>query len=496
MSRQYRTGRFLLLVLPLLLIPWMISNQSLWIDEGETAFFATRPDFCSWWSELLTFPLSGVQMPAYMFGVWGLGRLGLTSEWGLRAQNALWITLAVLALWRLGPKLDAPWLGMVLVVCPFVWAYADEARPYALHIACGAWLLSGMVDFVNNEAKGTAWAIQIGLASVLLCASHLVGFFPVISAGICLLILALCRRWRLTRVALTLLMSCGLVIGLFAIYYLGTLHRGIERPRIWRAGLHNVLFSIYEFAGFSALGPPRHELREWLASGDWQAILAAVERSALAWLLLGACYLVILRPAATRSFLRRVPLSLRVCFAWLSLSLIMLSGVCVMFGFPFWGRYLAALFPCAVMVVGHVVAAGIEQVRWQRPALVIITTVLFLGSMNLRWNPRHRKDDYRSAAIVALNGLRSGRTVWWAAAALAGGYYGVPLGWPMSEQDPNCALLYSPLSVAEVRPAMPDLVILSKPSIFDSHGTVRAFVRQKNFCLAYRFNAFEIYARK
>src|SRR5205814_16012 len=45
----------------------------------------------------------------------------------------------------IGRQLKLPWLLLVFLVHPFVWYCTNEARPYALQICAGAWLLYGII---------------------------------------------------------------------------------------------------------------------------------------------------------------------------------------------------------------------------------------------------------------------------------------------------------------------------------------------------------------
>ncbi|MGQ9661459.1 MAG: hypothetical protein ACUVWX_03865 [Kiritimatiellia bacterium] len=492
---QYKSLLFLLAGLAL--VPLMISGQSLWIDEGETAFFAMQPDFQAWLTTLRSYHQSGIQMPLYMFLAWVAARGGLVNEWGLRAQNAFWIAVAVFGLWRLGLKTGVAWSGLLLAVCPFVWTYADEARPYAMHIACGTWLLSGFVNCIAAKGLGKRWATELGIAAVLLSASHLVGLIPVASAMICLTILFCRRKWRISVSAFTILAVCSLVVAALAFYYFGTLRRGVERPRTWSVGMQNVLFCVYEFGGFAAFGPPRYQLREWLASGDWQTLLRAMRPAILPWAALGCGYLGISAAAWGKMRTQRLPACLGPCLALLSMSLAILLGISIFLRFPFWGRYLAALFPCAVFLGTQIAKQNELSGRWPGFATAALVLLLLAGSLNLRWNPRHRKDDYRLAASIAKEALQENRRVWWVASELPARYYRLPGAEAQTRNLPlTFTVLYSPRELDAIGSPAPDLILLSKPSIFDAYGTVRNFIRANDYQCTQRFNAFELYERQ
>ena len=78
-------------------------------------------------------------MPLAMFFAWVTAQTLGTQEWQLRAINVLWNGLALLGMYRAGKRLQLPWLPLLLAIQPYFWFYSNEARPYSLQIACGAW---------------------------------------------------------------------------------------------------------------------------------------------------------------------------------------------------------------------------------------------------------------------------------------------------------------------------------------------------------------------
>src|SRR5712691_3819287 len=167
-----------ILIAALLILFAMPSNDSLWIDEAATARLASQPTFQEWRAEMVTGHFSEHQMPLSMGIAWLMAQLVGTSEWQLRAVNILWGALAVLALCLAGRRLSILWLPLLLVLHPFFWYYMNEARPYALQIACGAWLFFGLTTFVQEEGRGGKWAIVLSGTGFVLCGSSLLGVIP------------------------------------------------------------------------------------------------------------------------------------------------------------------------------------------------------------------------------------------------------------------------------------------------------------------------------
>ena len=72
---------------------------------------------------------------------------------------------------------------------------------------------------------------------------------------------------------------------------------------------------------------------------------------------------------------------------------------------------------------------------------------------------------------LRVNALDAGQNVWWLADVSTGRYYHVPFGSPQLTVAPD-------LSGSN---ATPDLVIFSKPDIYDSSGAVRRYLTENGF---------------
>jgi hypothetical protein len=136
---------------------------------------------------------------------------------------------------------------------------------------------------------------------------------------------------------------------------------------------------------------------------------------------------------------------------------------------------------------------------WQRglfgKTIVVGFLALSLAScLSLRFEARHAKDDYRSAAVIAGDALARGEKVWWSAAATGATYYHVPL--TTDPADTNKALLlFDPTRESIVAIPTPDVIIASRPDIFDAHEALADMVAGKNFKEAAVLPAFIIWEK-
>jgi hypothetical protein len=471
----------------------MPSSDSLWIDEAQTWKSAVIPNFGAWFHALRTNPFSEALMPLGMFVAWVSAKLIGTSEWQLRAINILWTSLGTIAFWQIGKALRAPWAPLLFAVQPFVWFYANEARPYSLQISCGAWLLAGLVIGIEQRLFSLGPLLMIGLAGIALVGSTLFGILTVAAVVIVVAGLVRSRRVSISR---DWLWIGGLLLGgsiLFGLYYLVPLQRGAVAARLWPVGPANVGFSLYEFMGFAGLGPPRDELRELAQSGGLSSVLRRTLPYA-PWQLLLACFLTFSLWGAFRRANDEIGRSQLIAkTAVIGAVWTETVTLAVIAHFPFWGRHLAPSFAfyLGILVVGG--ASGGRSSGRVPPTIVCVLALLLLASsLRLRFASEHRKDDYRSAARIALDAVARGESVWWVADPDAAAYYGVKFSdigdgshsvRSMAKSDADKVSIQQP----------PGIIILSKPEAYDDAHAVRDKISVAQYEIVKTLKTFSIW---
>jgi hypothetical protein len=467
----------------------MIGSESLWIDEGQTWSFARQPSLADWVATLLSNHKSEAQMPLGMFVAWLGARFIGSGEWQLRSLNALWVGIAGVAIGRLGQALGRRELLPLFLAHPFVWYYANQARPYSLIICASAWLLFLWASLREKRPPVTAlfWiagaVAAIGLATSLLFAFALAGFGFAFGMTIRVRKIRLDRR-HLLPVAVT----AATVVALMA-YYAWALNRGAGGAKIWRVGLSNAAFALYELLGFGGLGPPRHELRELARHQGGIAAVMLQGRYLATIPILAAVYLALVRPFWK---LRRDSLSLMVS-GTAAISAITLVGAAVAIGFPFWGRHLAFLLPLIVLLISRA-AAETSPGFLRTPLVSLLILCLLASSLCQRFRSEYQRDDYRSASRLARGALDSGKTVWWVADHVTAAYYGLQARG--EEPGPARLVLFNLENERETRnqPA-PDMIFISKPDIHDPEGQVRSYVNERGYQPFAELTDFRVYAR-
>jgi hypothetical protein len=150
------------------------------------------------------------------------------------------------------------------------------------------------------------------------------------------------------------------------------------------------------------------------------------------------------------------------------------------------GRHLTPALPflLAFMAIGLANLLSAPAL-WKKSLAVGLLAFLLVSSLEIRMAPRHRRDDYRSAAAIARQAINSGQQVWWLADGSTGLYYHVPFGSPQITTFPDLPTANPP----------PDLVTLSRPDTYDPSGAVRAYLARNGFRVTRVLLAFEILTR-
>jgi hypothetical protein len=468
---------------------FMVGSQSLWIDEGQTLLLTRQSSFSDWMTALLANQKSEAQMPLSMFVAWIAGKVLGESEWQIRSLNALWVALAGTAVGRLGQVLRLPSLLPLFLVQPFLWYYANEARPYALLICISAWLVAvwGSVHQEGALSPARLWAVcgltVAGLACSLLFSFAIVGFTFAFAATV------VTRRIVLTRRHLLPPAGALLAVATLMAYYLWTLKRGATGAKLWGVGLSNMAFAFYELLGFGGLGPPRHELREMAHGSGGIEALTLLGGYLVGLALLALSYLALVRSAWK---LRKDSMTL-IAMGTVVLSTGAMFAASAVVGFPFWGRHLAFSLPITVLLISKA-AAAMERILLRRLLTVSLSFLLLASSLCQRFVPRYGKDDYRSASRMATAALRSGKTVWWAADHVTAQYYG--LGGPAVQTNSGRLIWFNVENERDTRnKPVPDLIFLSKPEIHDPENNVVSYINEYDYHLEAQLIAFRIYTR-
>jgi hypothetical protein len=113
----------------------------------------------------------------------------------------------------------------------------------------------------------------------------------------------------------------------------------------------------------------------------------------------------------------------------------------------------------------------------------------------LRFDTRHAKDDYRGAAALAKQALQKGERVWWNADEESAIVYDVPMA-PKPEVPGKMVWIEPPPPGFESGLALPDLVLMSKPDVYDGQGRLQSFLAREGYQQTGKLTAFTLWRRK
>ena len=503
---QPRSCVLLWLLVPLTLY-FAISQQSLWMDEGYTVWFASHDTFRSFVRSLIGSPGSpgDPQMLFYLSYMWGWTKIFGRSEEALRAANIPFFLLLIVSTeWASRRLLQQPNLWVLFCLSPFVWFYLNEARPYAALTSFSAAALVALLTYVVHPAEHRSWAPWCCLIAMLFaCGSHILGVFLIPS--IVVLVAEAARTdlsfrrsfWRdWWRPALSCLPAFAILGGFYAWVSTYGVNKTSGSP-----GLLDMAFVAYEFLGFQGLGPPRNGLRTGIhpnaIAGSWP------------WLLIG-----VVAVATVAVVLLRTPPPKIVRTASVSL----LAGIVIAFAISRFehvhvlGRYMAVFFPLLILISILWLAGSPSERSGRSVAGVTLVLALTWGISDARMVllPQFRKDDYRGAASIALQKAKTtGSEILWAADPHAAHYYGIAVMKDQRSSEIGNAEGLTLLvqrqatdarnwSLEEARQYLdarekPVTLVLSKPDLFDTKHGWQELIRQRQLTLVAQPTSFSIY---
>jgi hypothetical protein len=470
-----------------------ITHQSLWNDEALTAVKAMQPSLHDWWHEMLGDKASDLQMPLYMIYMWGFAKLSGTSEWALRCANIPWFVTGLWAFMRglTGPKKMS--LAFIVLLSPFAWYYIGEARPYAMQLGASLMIFAALYRLGKDKVKvmkgERGWVLLFLFGVVSLSGSSLLGMIwagaGCLAAGF---VLGLDALTKLVRTNLVLcLISFFLLAGL-AGYYLWTLQIGARASDVGRTDARNLVFIIYELLGFGGLGPGRLEIRE----EGWRAFLPFAK----SLFIYGMLILDLLVLGGWRICREQTRTKLCAIVLIIVLPMVTILGAGYVKEFRVLGRHFTPLLP----VILFILWVGL-QARWSRPhwasrPLAIGFVILTLAScLSVRFAARHERDDYRDAAGFAKAALETGREVWWNAGREGAVYYELPLAETPNTSNAALWLMNPTVKMLQDSPS-PEIVITSKPDVYDGNRIIAEYLAQGNYTKVGALPAFIIWQRK
>jgi hypothetical protein len=118
--------------------------------------------------------------------------------------------------------------------------------------------------------------------------------------------------------------------------------------------------------------------------------------------------------------------------------------------------------------------------------------MLLISSLSARAGNRFQKDDYRSAAKLAQSYLEQGKIVWWAADEPSALYYIPDVESHITSQ--YLFLAFGPRATLIELRKKPNLILLSKPDIYDQDQAILSYARKNQLKKIAEIKSFLPYA--
>jgi hypothetical protein len=464
-----------------------VSRQSFWIDEVAAVTKAAQPTLAGWWQLMESELGSDRQMPLYMLFLWVWEKVFHHGEWMTRASGIPWV---IAGLWVFSGRRPDRWIAATL--SSFTWYCLDEARPYAMQLGAALALFGSLERLAKPPVPATSppnriWITVFAASLIVLSGSSLLGM--IWAAAAIAAFLGIQNRGQplgFLREHFALWLMTGLLLAGLTAYYGWTIRAG-SRATPGTTDWRNILFAAFELLGFTGLGPGRLELRNVGVSALRAYLLPLAAIASLCGLVACAGF-----SHSRKELLSRLG---RYLFLVIAGAIALLVAIGLLKHFRLLGRHFTPVAPVAFWVL----AQGISAL-WQTRKLIprtIVAAFLILNvasCLSLRLAARHGKDDYRGTAAFARTALQSGRTVWWNADPGGGRFYGVPIPDTIATFVPGSAVgLWNASRVQLLALPTPDVVIVSKPDLFDSQGSVAEFLKQQHYRQTDQRQAFSIW---
>jgi hypothetical protein len=499
--------RLLWLLFPLTL-GLAITRQSLWVDEGYTAWFIAHKTISTFFSSLIGSPGApgDPQMLFYLVYMWVWVKLFGESEWALRAANIpLAIVFMIAVSWAARRLLKQPNLWVFFCLSPFFWFYLNEARPYVALLTFSAVAIVALLAYLMEpvEYRGSApWMCLI--ACILIAGTHILGVFLFASMAVVVVasvVDSASLRQNFLRDWYRPGLWCSPAFIALACFYVWASSYGVNRGH-GRPGLYNLAYVLYEFLGFGGLGPPRGDIRD--------APQLSVFSRYWPWLLLG---IVAVLAVAFLLSQTRPPKLVWFLAGGLLVGAAMEVGVSIIEHFEVLGRHMAAFLPLLLLTLILWAKHSVSSARAGQAgtaAFVVLAVVWGISDLRLALLKKYQKDDYRGATSIALARARlDGGEILWAADPHTAYYYGIKvmrddrsadigkdegIDWPVICEAVD-AEGWSARKAAEYLKTSnkPIILVLSKTNPFDMRSAWHSLIQMQGPAEVAHLTAFSIY---
>jgi hypothetical protein len=398
------------------------------MDESLTAWWACQNSIIKILNTFLTIKVSDAQMPGYMLYICVWEKIFGFSEFSLRLASLPFAILFLFILWKMPlSTLFKKIYSILFCFSPFIWYNLNEARVNIILFSLSGYILFSIIFYFNREGnKNKKLVIYLGTLSFLLgLFFSLLFIFSIIPITIVIIYFIKVNKLKILSLINNIYKYKGLIfITLFIFtfimtYYIYTILNdagGIrEFPRIFNLGV-----VMYEFLGFSGLGPPRNLVRAEMTVSILPKYIFKIAS-------LFVLYLFILFYSFWGRLRKELILQSYPFFLSVIVTLTTFFIVAYILKFQFWGRHLIYILPYFIYFQSQVVSKYFDFKKNKLFSISFIILILFLiiSCLNIRFNNNYAKDNDKLAATMAINLTTATDTILWVGPSASAAYYGI-----------------------------------------------------------------------
>jgi len=464
-----------------------VNSWSLWVDEANTAVICSVASFSDLINLFQKYLTSGSipQQPGFVISLWLWVKVFGNSEYALRFPNIIYMLILFgytfsLIKSNITTKNEKLFLILVLAMTflnPFILYNMNEARA---NIATFFFSFMALLNLLFYYKKKRDYFLILCFLFVFL-GSFFNMLFLFAFIGLILIALFLSENiWselkeNIKTVSVFIVFMLPLIF-----YYLYTIYVGGGGQRE-TPGLGNIGFSIYEFLGFSGLGPARDTLREINQNSTFSTLVySLIGYAGLIIPLIISYFILIVYVVKNEGFKVIIKNKFLIAFCC---AFILFFIVAFIVKFRFWGRHLIFLLPFQIFFIAELLKSVIlgknNITKFIIPLLFIM---LSISSYRIIYNPEYKKEDAKLAAFECKKLVLQGESIIWLFDEDEGKYYEIDkLGNPIIGLTNN--------NVYGL------LVWYKKFDYYDQHGVFKKFMnsRKGKIRLLFAHKDFNIY---
>lgn len=400
---KYYLFAFLTILLGAFLRLFMLTEKSLWLDEGASLDYSTASNAQVVISRLLAEDSGDRFQPLYYLILFYWRQLFGNTEFALRSLSAFLGIATVLLIFftvlQIYGKKSAFWSSLIISVSSFSVYYSQQTRPYALLLFVAAlqlYLFSKALNEVEAR-KEIVYQCFFGVVTALgLFCSILIGIFT----------LALCLSYILVYKNLRRWLSWWIPAAIFCIpalwFYLAspvaTAPTKVLVTTVRQPLVQNILFVIYGLLVGETYGPPVESLR---GENKFNVLFNYLPHLLILTVVATTIFLLLLKGLRQQSERKRYHVADRFFAYVLVISFVIALLFAIVTKLNWLPRHSFYIYLPMIILIPAIIRNKYEQKRllqYAYIALIALAVLNIYSVSNYYFNQNYQREDYQLAA--------------------------------------------------------------------------------------------------